>query len=461
MSSFAARANASTVNVVPLSQAAYKTWRRKASKRVVKWLDASGFSARAGKVALVPGTDGSLSQVILGLGRGDSLWPYAALANAVPEGRYQLDTKLGEGAANAAALGWALGGYRYIDYKSKAKAKAATLVWPKNADRKQIGRLYDGTALARDLVNAPAQDLGPGELATKARAVARKYQATCKVIKGDALLKSGYPAIHAVGRAGTPARAPRLIDIRWGKTKAPKLTLVGKGVVFDSGGMDLKPAASMRWMKKDMGGAASILALAQMVMDAKLPVRLRVLIPTVENAISPDAIRPGDVLQTRKGLTVEVGNTDAEGRLILCDALAEAASEKPDLILDIATLTGASRVALGSELPGYFCSSDSVAKQIDAATDVFDPDPLWRMPLFEPYRRHLESYIADIHNIANVNLGGAITAALFLREFVGKSQRWVHLDANAWNVSSQPGRPKGGEAAAVRRLYRFLESRYR
>jgi leucyl aminopeptidase len=311
--------------------------------------------------------------------------------------------------------------------------------------------------LARDLVNTPAGDMGPEELAAAAVQVAEKAGACHRVIVGDALLAENYPTIHAVGRAST--RAPRLVDIVWGEPGAPKVTLVGKGVCFDSGGLDLKPASGMRLMKKDMGGAAIVLGLAQAIIDAKLGVRLRVLLPCVENSVSGNAMRPMDVIRTRKGLTVEIGNTDAEGRLILCDALAEAATEKPALLIDMATLTGAARVALGPELAALFCNDDALAHGLLEAAEA-EADPMWRMPLWRPYRKMLDSKTADLNNVSDGPHAGAITAALYLQEFVDPGIPWAHLDVMAWNPQSRPGRPEGAEATALRALYAHIAQRF-
>jgi leucyl aminopeptidase len=330
-------------------------------------------------------------------------------------------------------------------------------VWPKGVNREAVLRTQQATALGRDLITTPAGDLGPAELAEQAEQVAERFGAEVTTIVGEDLITANYPAIYAVGK-GSP-RAPRLVDIRWGDPSAPKLSLIGKGVVFDTGGLDLKPSSGMKTMKKDMGGAASVLALAYMIMDAQLPVRLRVLLPIVENAISGDAYHPLDVLQTRKGITIEIGNTDAEGRLILCDAIFEADSEQPDLLIDYATLTGAARVALGTELPAMFSNDDEVADSIISA-GIGTVDPLWRLPLFRGYRRHLDSRVADINNIASVSEGGAITAALFLQEFVSSATKWVHIDTMAYNLVSRAGRPAGGEIMGVRAVFEMLLRRY-
>jgi leucyl aminopeptidase len=450
MTCFVARPNANTVPVSAVTNDGFKEWLRRQPKLTQAWLKNLDFRPDAGKVALVPARDGSLARVVLGLGRGPDLWAFAVLRERVPKGRYHYD-ELPPDHADMAALAWALASYRYLRYRATPPDKhAPLLVWPSGCDRAAVQRTYDAIAMGRDLINTPANDLGPAELAGAVEAVAAKHGAKCSVIVGDDLLTQNYPAIHAVGRAAS--RPPCLADLRWGDPRAPKLTLVGKGVCFDSGGLDLKNSAGMKLMKKDMGGAASVLALAHMIMDAKLPVRLRVLVPAVENAVSGNAFRPGDILRTRKGITVEVGNTDAEGRLILCDALTEAASERPELLLDFATLTGAARVALGTELPALFANDDAFADQcLDAGRRV--QDPLWRMPLHRDYRRHLDSRIADINNISNVSQGGAITAALFLQEFVPEGQRWAHVDTMAWNGSTRPGRPSGGEVFGVRAFY--------
>jgi len=472
MDNFATRPNAKTVPITALPKSKYKSWLKQQSKLTKGWLESTKFKAQAGNVALVPRRDGSLAQVVLGLGKPSrdvseaAMWAYAALPAKLPRGRYEIGDELDADAAYEAALGWAFGCYRFNRYKTgnKAKPLRVKLVWPKGVDRKAVTRAATSINLGRDLVSTPAADLGPAELAATVVSLAEDYEAEVTTIVGTDLLDENFPAIYAVGK-GVPdtspegARAPRLVDLRWGDEDAPKLTLVGKGVVFDSGGLDLKSASGMKLMKKDMGGAASVIALARMVMDAGLPVRLRLLVPTVENAISGSAFRPLDVLDTRKGITVEVGNTDAEGRLILCDALAEADSEDPDLLIDFATLTGAARIALGTELPALFSTDDEVAGAIvEAGVDTVDP--VWRMPLHRSYRRHLDSRVADINNIASVSQGGAITAALFLNEFVSSERRWVHVDTMGFNIHARPGRPYGGEMFGVRGMFEMLRRRY-
>ncbi|MCB9604143.1 MAG: leucyl aminopeptidase family protein [Sandaracinus sp.] len=405
----------------------------------------------------MPKRDGGLAGVLFVQPESASPFEWARLPGELPKGRYHLAGTFDAEHAEAAALGWALALYRFDRYKRKPIAPSKKLAWPEGADQGRVKRLVEATYLVRDLVNLPANDLGPGELETAAVSVAGAHGAAVRVVRGDELLSENYPAIHAVGRASS--RAPRLIDLTWGDPKHPKVTLVGKGVCFDSGGLDLKPASNMLLMKKDMGGAAHVIALAHAVMDAKLPVRLRVLVAAVENSVSGDAFRPMDVLSSRKGLTIEVGNTDAEGRLILCDALADACDDHPDLLVDFATLTGAARVALGTELPALFCNDDTLAQQIlDAGTEA--RDPLWRLPLWRDYDRFLDSKTADVSNTGSSGFGGAITAALFLQRFVSGGTPWAHIDLMAWNNDSRAGRPKGGEAMALRAFYRLLETRY-
>jgi leucyl aminopeptidase len=423
------------------------------------WLGAIGFAADPGKFALVPDGAGGLACVFVGVAPaepGGGIWALAGLPETLPEGSYRLAALPKGTDPTSLALGWALGTYAFTRYRAKPAPKAA-LVWPDGADRARALRLAAAAFLARDLVNTPAGDLGPEELAATAVKVAEAAGACHRTIVGDQLLAENYPTIHTVGRAST--RPPRLVDIGWGDPAAPKVTLIGKGVCFDSGGLDLKPASGMRLMKKDMAGAAIVLALAQAIMDAQLSVRLRVLLPLVENAVSGDAMRPLDIVRTRKGLTVEIGNTDAEGRLILCDALAEAGSERPALLVDIATLTGAARVALGPELAALFCNDEPLAERLLAAAAAED-DPMWRMPLWGPYRKMLDSEVADLNNVSESPHAGAVTAALFLREFVPEGIPWAHLDAMAWNPQGRPGRPEGAEAPALRALYAHLAQHF-
>ena len=448
------------VPIAALTKTEFPAWLENAPERERNWLTSIGFSAEAGKHALVPGESGRLARVLVGLGDGADaegrMWALAGLPTALPEASYRLDAVPRDADPTNLALGWALATYVFARYSAKTRP-AAALVWPEDADRGRVERLAAAVFLARDLANTPAGDLGPEELAGEAVRVAKAAGARHRVIVGDDLLAENYPTIHAVGRASV--RAPRLVDIVWGDPAAPKLTLVGKGVCFDSGGLDLKTASGMRLMKKDMAGAAIVLGLAQAIMDAQLPVRLRVLLPCVENAVSGNAMRPLDIVRTRKGLTVEIGNTDAEGRLILCDALAEASTEKPELLVDMATLTGAARVALGPELAALFCNDETLARDLlDAA--AAEEDPMWRMPLWRPYRKMIDSKIADINNVSESPHAGAVTAALYLQEFVEPQIPWAHLDVMAWNPQSRPGRPEGGEATALRALYAHITQRF-
>jgi leucyl aminopeptidase len=447
------------VPLTALTKHQFSVWFGAAPEHDRNWVRAIGFGADPGKLALIPSENGRLSRILVGVGddpdAASSMWAFAGLAETAPEGSYRIDP-IPDADPTHQALGWALGTYQFTRYHSKP-ASGAALVWPEGADRAQVERLARATFLARDLANTPAGDLGPEELAQAATAVAEKAGACHQVIVGDELLAENYPTIHAVGRAA--ARAPRLVDITWGDRAAPKVSLVGKGVCFDTGGLDLKTASGMRLMKKDMAGAAIVLGLAQAIMDANLPVRLRVLLPLVENAVSGNAMHPMDIVRTRKGLTVEIGNTDAEGRLILCDALAEAASEQPALLIDMATLTGAARVALGPELAALFCNDEPLARSLlDAA--AAEEDPMWRMPLWRPYRKMIDSKTADINNVSESPHAGAITAALYLQEFVEPQIPWAHLDVMAWNPQSRPGRPEGAEATALRALYAHIAQRF-
>ena len=452
--SLVARADARTIPITPLVARDLAGWLARQPERTRRWVSGARFEAKPAPHLVLPGADGAPAGVLLGIEDGADIWSWGALPLALPEGRYRVDAGMNGSRATRAALGWALGSYAFTRYRKPAR-KPAELVWPDSADRGAATRAAEATCLVRDLVNTPAEDMGPAELAAAARKIARGQGATIKIIAGDALLKQNYPTIHAVGRASS--RAPRLIDLRWGRS-GPRITLVGKGVCFDSGGLDLKPASGMELMKKDMGGAAHVLALAQMIMAAKLSVRLRVLVPAVENSVSGNAFRPLDIIRTRKGLTVEIGNTDAEGRLILCDALAEASREKPDLIVDCATLTGAARVALGPDLPALFANDDATAEAL-LRHGLAEDDPLWRMPLHAGYRTMLDSKIADMNNVSSGGFAGAITAALFLEAFVAPGIPWIHLDLYAWNPAAKPGRPLGGAAMALRALYALIAER--
>ncbi|MXW92108.1 MAG: leucyl aminopeptidase family protein [Rhodospirillaceae bacterium] len=445
-------------DAVPVSvfdAAGLKAWLAGRDPRIRAWVDSSGFEAKDGAVCPVPGETGKVERILCGRDTDTpDIWRIAALPERLPPGDYALET----GADPAeAALGWMLGAYRFDRYKTAEKKARPVLGLPGGIDRDRLTATVEAVFLARDLINTPAEDMKPGDLAAAAETVAGRHGADFRVTVGDDLLERNYPAIHAVGRAA--ADAPRLIDLAWGDPDRPKVTLVGKGVCFDSGGLGIKPASGMKLMKKDMGGAATVLGLAGMIMALDLPVRLRLLIPAVENAIAGNAYRPMDVIRTRSGTTVEIGHTDAEGRVILCDALAEAAGEEPDLLLDVATLTGAARVALGTELPALFCNDDDLAGDILAQGEAAD-DPLWRLPLWPGYRKRIEGDAGDITNAPEGPFGGAITAALFLERFVGGAARWAHIDTMGWNLTARPGRPKGGEAPALRALFAAIEARY-
>lgn len=424
------------------------------------WVETHQFAGALGEFVILPDGAGGILEALVGwgdaAGRAKRRFAIADFAAKAPAGAWRIESPLSEEDADEAALGWLLATYRFDRYKA-VRPQVARLTAPEGVDASRIEAIASAAYLARDLINTPTNDMGPEALETAARAIADEHQAKMTTTRGDELLAQNFPLIHAVGRAGP--EAPRLIDIHWGDEDAPMITLVGKGVCFDTGGLDLKPAAGMRWMKKDMGGAANMLALAQMIMTRGLRVRLRVLIPAVENSVAASAFRPGDVLTARNGLTVEIGNTDAEGRLVLADALAFASEEAPDLILDMATLTGAARVALGPDLPPYFTDDEALsAELVDAAARA--RDPLWRLPLWSAYDEDLNSPIADLDNAPAGGFAGAITAALFLRRFVGAGIPWAHFDIFGWTPASKPGRPKGGECMAARACFDMLEARY-
>jgi leucyl aminopeptidase len=419
--------------------------------------DASGFEPKPGRVLALPDASGAVSAVLFGIENPDGardLFLPGALAGSLPGGLYCFANAPHN--ARLAALAFALGTYRFARYR-KADDRKIRLVVPDDVDAADLTRIIEGVTLARDLINTPANDMGPQELEDAARALAKQHGATATCVTGDDLLKANFPLIHAVGRAST--RAPRLIDLRWGDAKHPKVTLVGKGVCFDTGGLDIKPDSAMLIMKKDMGGAANVLALAHMIMDRKLKVALRVLIPAVENSVSGSAFRPLDIYPSRKGITVEIGNTDAEGRLVLADALALADEEAPDLLIDMGTLTGAARVALGPELPPYYTDDEALAADI-AKYAVSERDPLWRMPFWQPYDSMLDSKTADVNNVSGGSFAGSITCALFLKRFVSKAKAFAHFDIYAWTPSAKPARPEGGECQVARGLYALLKARY-
>jgi leucyl aminopeptidase len=415
------------------------------------------FKGKTGQALLIPGPDGALAKVLYGLGDGSPNVALRMLPAKLPAGVYRMVQAPQGASADGVALAWALGSYRFTRYKTKSGEAAQLLA--EGCDVAEVRQIAEACALARDMVNTPANDMGPVEIEAIARDLATTFGAGIAVVTGDDLLTQNYPAVHAVGRAADPARSPRMIELSWGDPAHPLVCLVGKGVVFDTGGLDIKPSAGMRQMKKDMGGAAHALALGRMIMSAKLPVRLVVLTPVVENAISGDAMRPGDILASRKGLSIEVGNTDAEGRLILADALTRACELEPALTLDLATLTGAARVALGPQLPPYFTDDEDLARDIEAGARAVG-DPLWRLPLWKPYADALDSDVAEIKNDPDGwAQAGSVTAALFLQRFAPKGA-WAHLDIFAWNPRARPGFPAGGEAQAIRGLYRMIRERF-
>ncbi len=445
-----------SIPVTLLHQKQLAAWLKKQPAATRTWLDVNTFTAEPGKFCLIPAKDGSLASVACGIDEAPDVWSIAHLPTALPAGLYHLEGTLNKEQATQAALGWALACYRFGRYKKDEK-KLAQLVAPDSCDSRYVESMARAIFWARDLINTPANDMNPKTLAAEAERWAKHAGAEVRVIKGETLRTANYPMIYEVGKASSVP--PHLVDIRFACAGAPKITLVGKGVTFDSGGLDIKSSAGMKLMKKDMGGAANVLALARVIVESGLRVQLRVLLPIVENAVSGNAMRPMDVVQTRKGITVEIGNTDAEGRLILCDALYEADQEAPDLLIDCATLTGAARVALGADMPAFFTPDDALAKSLMDASKAQN-DPLWRLPLWKPYRKMLDTQAAHLSNDPDSSYGGAITAALYLQEFVSKTPSWLHLDMMAWNLSARPGRPQGGEAMAIRALYKLIEKHY-
>jgi len=439
--------------VTPLS---LSKWEKAQGPTIANWFKSCGFTGKPGTHALIPGHDGQLSRVVASVQAPLSLWDLAALPALLPEGTYVL-----EGVKNAEdetklALGWLLGAYRYNLHKKVQPAKA-TLCVSKKINLKTIEDKAEAINATRTLITMPAEDLGPAELAAAVVAVAKKHGAKVSQIVGDQLLKKNYPAIHAVGRGSH--REPRLIDLTWGNPKHPLVTLVGKGVCFDTGGLDLKPTAAMYLMRKDMGGAAVTLGLADLIMRRKLKIRLRVLIAAVENAVDAKAFRPSDVITMRNGLTVEVGNTDAEGRLVLADMLSEACTDKPELLIDFSTLTGAARSAIGTDIAALLSTDDAFARQLTTLGQK-EEDYIWQLPLHDPYNKMLDSQFADLTSSPNSPYAGAIVAGLFLKRFVTEGTKWAHFDFMAWNLTTKPGRPEGGEAMTLRAVYAFLEKKY-
>jgi len=443
-----------SVPLIAADSVALPAARRALGAVAERWLDANDFRGAPGSFCLIPDARGQAQCVLVAVARADDVYALAGLPQKLPPGRYRLDPSSTLG-VNAAALGWGLGAYQFTRYRRAARAPAELAL--ERGSIAAVSPLLEAAYRVRDLVNTPTEDMGPEQLAGAVQALAREHGAKYRAWIGDQLLKANFPTIHAVGRASH--RAPRLVELTWGKPRDPHVVLIGKGVCFDTGGLDLKTSDGMRWMKKDMGGAAHAIALAGLVMQAKLPVRLTLLVPAVENAVAGNAYRPGEVIRTRAGITVEIDNTDAEGRLVLCDAIAYAAEQKPDLLLDFATLTGAARVALGPDLPALFSNRDDLADGLLASGSA-QQDPLWRMPLWKPYLGMLDSRIADIGNAGSSRLAGAVTAALYLQRFVPDSLPWMHLDVYAWNDAERPGKPAGGEAQGLRAYFAWLAARY-
>ncbi len=442
--------------LIVVDQAHFETWFNTQSPAIQKWLQANGFKADPGQMLSLPSTTHQLASIVLGIDASDPLYCLGDLTDRLNDGLYFVEDPCQLIDLEQAYLGFALGAYRFQHFVAERKKKSVRLQTTQalyTKLKKQVLPLY----WVRDLINLPAESMGPTQLALEAQELAKVYQAECQVIVGSALLEQGFPLVHAVGRASD--EAPRFVEMNWGKPTDPKVSIVGKGVCFDSGGLDIKTAEGMATMKKDMGGAAHALGLARLIMEHQLPIRLQVLLPIVENAINGHAYRPGDIFISRKGLSVEIGNTDAEGRLILADALTKASENKPELIIDFATLTGAARIAMGPTIAALFCNDDSLAEGL-LQSSVATADPLWRMPLFAGYKKMIRGKFADLSNMANHSYGGAITAALFLEYFVAENIPWAHFDLMAWNATCQPGRPEGGEAMSLRAVFRYLAERY-
>lgn len=447
--------NSDALPLYPVHPDTLERWLENAPGNQRKWVEASGFRAQPSELCSLPDNDGGLHGYLFGMQNEGWLYQLAGLPEKLPQGEFKLQCDWTPQQRIQASLGWGLASYSFELYCKSGKQLPTLFLEEGIAVKAE--RLLAAQSLVRDLVNTPTEDMGPTQLADAMRAEAERLGARMSVIHGEELLTKNFPAVHAVGRASS--REPRLLKMEWGENDQPLLILCGKGVCFDTGGLNLKPANGMLIMKKDMGGAAHVLALARLVIEEKLPVQLQVVIPAVENSVSGNAYRPGDVIHTRKGLTVEIGNTDAEGRVVLADALAYACEQEPDLVMDFATLTGAARVALGTDLPPVFSNDISIANDIVTAGEQ-EEDPLWALPLYRPYRDLIKSKIADINNIGSTAFGGCITAALFLEYFVTEETDWVHIDTFAWNQTARPGRPVGGEALGLRAVFTYLKSRY-
>jgi len=450
------RRAAKAIPLIAVTKATLRATAAKLGKSAANWIAANGFDASPGTFCLLPDAQGNARRVLAGIAAVDDLYALAGLPLRLPVGSYRLDDGGIALDAERAALGWGLGAYQFTRYRGPARVPAKLAV--DGAVLRAVEARLAASSRVRDLVNTPTEDMGPAELAADVKSLAAAHGVEFREWVGDDLLRDNFPTIHAVGRASH--RAPRLAELRAGEAGHPHVVVVGKGVCFDTGGLDLKSADGMRWMKKDMGGAAHAIALADLILRAKLPLRLTLLIPAVENAVAGNAYRPGEVIRTRAGLTVEIDNTDAEGRLVLCDALTYASESKPDLIVDFATLTGAARVALGPDLPALFGNREDLA-QAAVAAGRREQDPLWHMPLWAPYRAMLDSRVADLANAGPSKHAGAITAALYLERFVPQTIPWLHLDTYAWNDADKPGRPAGGEALSLRAIFALLAQRYR
>ncbi|WP_339049822.1 leucyl aminopeptidase family protein [Rickettsiella endosymbiont of Xylota segnis] len=444
-----------SVPITPILPELWPAWLAEQTKTTQQWLQSINFIVKPGNYSLLPGTAGQLQQVLLVCNDVSDFWTFGLLPTVLPEGHYHVEgidkCKLLE----QIALAWGLGAYEFTRYKKSTRPLVQLLIAKKNHTQLMIK--LEAIYRVRNLINTPADDMGPAELVENVFQIGKKYHASVTQIVGEDLLAANYPAIYTVGKAS--CHEPRLVDLKWGDSKHPKVTLVGKGVCFDSGGYNLKSSSNMLAMKKDMGGAANAIGLAEMIMAYQLPVRLRLLIPAVENLIAGNAYKPGDIIQTRLGLTVEVANTDAEGRLILADALCEADSESPELLIDFATLTGAARGAVGTEISAFFTDQEQLAHDIIQHSHQ-QQDPVWRLPLYKPYQKLLDGKFSDLNNCGSSPLGGAITAALFLRSFISEKTTWLHFDFNAYNVNTRPGRPEGGEAMAILAVFSYLLDRY-
>jgi leucyl aminopeptidase len=455
---------AATIRLTPVTRADWPRFLKSASAAHRRYAAQTGFKAGTGEFLALPGRDGGIERVVVGMperessdGAGNLFWAWAGLPLRLPVASYRLDPEPQDAElATRIAIAWGFGSYAFDRYKTAARLPAE-LVWPAKADRAAAQSAVRADGFARDLINTPAEDMGPGELAQAARDLAAELGMQAKVTVGEALLKNDFNLVHAVGRAA--AREPRLIELAWGNPAHPRIAIVGKGVCFDTGGLGIKTDAGMKLMKKDMGGAAHALALTRMIVEAKLKLRVHTLIPAVENSVSGNSVRPLDVIRSKAGLTVEIGHTDAEGRLILADAFARAGEEKPELMIDFATLTGAARVALGPDLPALFCNDDDLARAL-LTKGLAENDPMWLMPLWQAYRARFESKVADLNNVSEGGFAGATIAALFLQAFVPAGVKWAHLDLMAWSPSARPGRPEGALVQAVRTVFAALRERY-